>query len=80
MSISAVELRSKDFLASVIHILNETEFNPRSLDLELTETFLMQDSKSTASLLQKLKELGVHLALDDFGTCNGCGLLPRADQ
>ncbi len=68
VNISAVELRSKDFLAGVIHILNETGFNPRSLDLELTETFLMQDSKSTASLLQKLKELGVHLALDDFGT------------
>ena len=68
VNISAVELRSKEFLSSVMMILRETGFNPKNLDLELTETFLMQDSKSTALVLQQLKELGVHLALDDFGT------------
>lgn len=36
--------------------------------VELTETFLMQDSKSTAAVLQSLKDIGVQLALDDFGT------------
>jgi EAL domain-containing protein (putative c-di-GMP-specific phosphodiesterase class I) len=38
------------------------------VELELTETFLMQDSKSTAVVLEDLKETGVALALDDFGT------------
>jgi EAL domain-containing protein (putative c-di-GMP-specific phosphodiesterase class I) len=38
------------------------------VELELTETFLMQDSKSTAVVMAALKELGVGLALDDFGT------------
>ena len=68
INISAAELRSKEFLLGVATILTDTGFDPQSLDLELTETFLMQDSKSTALVLQALKELGVHLALDDFGT------------
>ncbi len=65
---SAVELRSKQFVVRVAEILAETGFDPRCLELELTETFLMQDSKSTALVLSAIKELGVQLALDDFGT------------
>jgi diguanylate cyclase (GGDEF)-like protein/PAS domain S-box-containing protein len=68
VNISAVELRSKEFVAGVATILTETGFDPRRLELELTETFLMQDSKSTALVLSALKGLGVQLALDDFGT------------
>jgi diguanylate cyclase (GGDEF)-like protein/PAS domain S-box-containing protein len=65
---SAVELRSKEFVTGVATILAETGFDPNRLELELTETFLMQDSKSTAVVLNAIKELGVQLALDDFGT------------
>jgi len=68
VNISAVELRSKEFVAGVAAILAETGFDPLRLELELTETFLMQDSKSTSLVLNALKELGVQLALDDFGT------------
>jgi diguanylate cyclase (GGDEF)-like protein/PAS domain S-box-containing protein len=68
INISAVELRDKDFVAGVRAILTETGLEPRYLELEITETFLMQDAKSTATVLQALKDLGVTLALDDFGT------------
>ena len=68
VNISAVELRANDFVASVSAILTETGLEPGCLELELTETFLMQDSTSTAAVLQALKEIGVRLALDDFGT------------
>jgi EAL domain-containing protein (putative c-di-GMP-specific phosphodiesterase class I) len=68
INISAVELRAKDFVAGVHAILTETGLEPRYLELELTETFLMQDSKSTAAVLHALKNVGVTLALDDFGT------------
>lgn len=68
VNISAVELRSNGFVDGVKTILVETGFDPRHLELELTETFLMQDSKSTALVLRALKELGLRLALDDFGT------------
>jgi EAL domain-containing protein (putative c-di-GMP-specific phosphodiesterase class I) len=52
----------------VAAILAETSFDPRCLELELTETFLMQDSKATGVVLDALKVLGVQIALDDFGT------------
>jgi diguanylate cyclase (GGDEF)-like protein/PAS domain S-box-containing protein len=68
VNISAVELRSKEFVAGVAAILAETGFDPRCLELELTETFLMQDSKATAVVFDDLKALGVQIALDDFGT------------
>jgi diguanylate cyclase (GGDEF)-like protein/PAS domain S-box-containing protein len=69
---SAAELRSKDHLASVCAILAETHLEPRYLELELNESFLMQDLKSTATMLRALKDLGVKLALDDFGTGFSC--------
>jgi EAL domain-containing protein (putative c-di-GMP-specific phosphodiesterase class I) len=75
---SAIEMRSKEFVAGVSKILADTEFDPRRLELEFTEAFLMQDSKSTALVLRELKELGVQLALDDFGTgCSSLGNMRR---
>jgi EAL domain-containing protein (putative c-di-GMP-specific phosphodiesterase class I) len=68
INISAAELRAKDFVAGVRATLLETGLDPRYLELELTETFLMQDSKSTLGVLLALKAMGVQLALDDFGT------------
>ncbi len=68
VNVSAVELRSKDFVGGVAEILAQTGFDPSFLELELTETFLMQESKATDAVLQALKRLGVKLALDDFGT------------
>jgi diguanylate cyclase (GGDEF)-like protein/PAS domain S-box-containing protein len=68
VNISTAELRHKDFCERVKRILLETGLAPNLLELELTETFLMQDPQSTASVLQSLREYGVHLALDDFGT------------
>jgi diguanylate cyclase (GGDEF)-like protein/PAS domain S-box-containing protein len=68
VNISAVEFQSKDFLEGVRVILKETRLNPRYLELELTESVLMQDAEATASALIALKAIGVRLAIDDFGT------------
>jgi EAL domain-containing protein (putative c-di-GMP-specific phosphodiesterase class I) len=68
VNISAVELRAKNFVRDVRLVLQDTGFEPQYLDLELTETFLLQDPKSTASILQSLWDIGVRFALDDFGT------------
>jgi EAL domain-containing protein (putative c-di-GMP-specific phosphodiesterase class I) len=68
INVSAVELRDKDFVEHVRITLADTGLAPHLLELELTETFLMQDSSSTAVVLRSLKDLGVRLALDDFGT------------
>jgi diguanylate cyclase (GGDEF)-like protein/PAS domain S-box-containing protein len=68
VNISAAELRAPGFVANVRSILEETGFEARYLELELTETFLMQDLETTTAVLRALKEMGVRLALDDFGT------------
>jgi diguanylate cyclase (GGDEF)-like protein/PAS domain S-box-containing protein len=65
---SAVELRTKDFVQSVGATLRDSGIDAAYLELELTETFLMQDPGSTVSVLHTLKSMGVGLALDDFGT------------
>jgi EAL domain-containing protein (putative c-di-GMP-specific phosphodiesterase class I) len=68
INVSATEFRGKTFLEEVSTTLRETGLEARYLDLELTEGVLMQNAKSTASVLQELKRMGVHLAVDDFGT------------
>jgi diguanylate cyclase (GGDEF)-like protein len=68
VNVSMVEFRDKDFLAGVRAILNDTGLDPRHLELELTESGLMQDTETTATVLRALKDLGVRLAIDDFGT------------
>jgi diguanylate cyclase (GGDEF)-like protein/PAS domain S-box-containing protein len=68
INVSAVELRSKGFVQSVRAILRETGLDPRYLELELTETALMQDPNATTGVLGELKDIGVQLTLDDFGT------------
>jgi EAL domain-containing protein (putative c-di-GMP-specific phosphodiesterase class I) len=68
INISAVELRAPGFVSGVRAILKETGLEPRYLELELTETVLIEDSQSVAEMLKELKDIGVLLALDDFGT------------
>jgi EAL domain-containing protein (putative c-di-GMP-specific phosphodiesterase class I) len=68
INISPVELRTTDFVEFVDQILASTGLGPQFVELELTETFLMQHTTSTSAVLHALKSAGVHLALDDFGT------------
>jgi diguanylate cyclase (GGDEF)-like protein/PAS domain S-box-containing protein len=68
VNISAMQLREKTFLDTVFTILEDTGLDPRSLELELTESVLMKHAESTASILKTLRNSGVQLAVDDFGT------------
>jgi diguanylate cyclase (GGDEF)-like protein/PAS domain S-box-containing protein len=68
VNVSSLEFRSEGFLDNVRAILMETGLNPRYLELELTETVLMQHAESTLAALTALKSIGVRLAVDDFGT------------
>jgi EAL domain-containing protein (putative c-di-GMP-specific phosphodiesterase class I) len=67
VNVSAMEFR-RDFLEGVFAILKETGLDPRSLELELTESVLMKRAESAASVLQDLRAKGVQVAVDDFGT------------
>ena len=68
VNISAVELRSNNFVDHVRTILEETRLDPQFLEFELTETSIMQDPESTIAVLRALKDIGIRLTLDDFGT------------
>jgi len=68
VNISAVEFRREELLAGIRDILRDTGLDPRYLEIELTESVLVQDIESTMVVLHALKVLGVQLAIDDFGT------------
>jgi EAL domain-containing protein (putative c-di-GMP-specific phosphodiesterase class I) len=68
VNVSSLELRSAGFLEGLRAILKDTRLDPRYLEIELTESVLLQHAKSTVSVLSTLKSIGVRLAVDDFGT------------
>ena len=68
VNVSSLEFRSEGFLDNLRAILQDTGLDPCYLELELTETVLMQHAESTLAVLSALKSIGVRLAVDDFGT------------
>ncbi len=68
VNISSMEFRDDSFLENVFAILKETGLDPKSLELELTESVLMKRAESAASVLKTLRASGVQIAVDDFGT------------
>ena len=68
VNVSAAEFGDKDFISGVRAVLIATGVEPQNLELELTESVLMQDAESTVRTLGALKTMGVTLAIDDFGT------------
>jgi len=68
VNISSMEFREDNFIESVFTTLSETGLDPKSLELELTESVLMKRAESAASILETLRARGVHIAVDDFGT------------
>jgi EAL domain-containing protein (putative c-di-GMP-specific phosphodiesterase class I) len=68
INISAREFREKGFLDSFRAILAETHMEPKRLEIELTESAIMQNGKSCTIDHDLLKNIGVGLTVDDFGT------------
>ena len=68
VNISAVQFRHTNLVDLVGDALNMSGLAPDRLDLEITESILMEDGRNTVNKLRKLRRLGIHLAMDDFGT------------
>jgi diguanylate cyclase (GGDEF)-like protein/PAS domain S-box-containing protein len=68
VNVSVFQLRSNEFLSTVIDALERSHFNPENLILEITESVLINDPDTIITRLRSLKEIGVRLAIDDFGT------------
>lgn len=68
VNISAPEFCANAFVESVRTILSETGLDPCRLQLETTEGVLMRDAEASIAILEQLKDMGVQVALDDFGS------------
>ena len=68
VNLSAVQFRHGDLPSLVHSVLLETGLKPSRLELEITESVLINDFGSAQSILRRLKALGVRIAMDDFGT------------
>ena len=68
VNVSAVQLHSPQFVQITREILKQTKLPPSRLELEITETALIRDPDIALSTIRQLKEIGVRIAMDDFGT------------
>ena len=68
VNFSARQFQQPTFIADVAHILQETNLDPRWLELELTESSIMKDPEVAIEKLHELKLMGIKVAVDDFGT------------
>ena len=68
MNLSPLQLRSRKLLRTIMHALAESGLPVHRLELEITESVLLQEDKEARGNLSQLKNLGVAIAMDDFGT------------
>jgi diguanylate cyclase (GGDEF)-like protein len=67
-NVSAVQLRDPAFGLRLLSILGETGFSPRRLEIEITETALVENVETARTTVEQLRGAGIRIAIDDFGT------------
>jgi diguanylate cyclase (GGDEF)-like protein/PAS domain S-box-containing protein len=73
INLSSKQFSQPDLIEQIKHTLEETGLDARSLKLEITESVVMENAAATTVMLSQLRDLGVQLYIDDFGT--GCSSL-----
>jgi len=68
VNLSGVQFRQSDLFHQITQVLFNTAIKPQHLEVELTETILIENVKTNIQRLNLIKELGIQIALDDFGT------------
>ena len=68
VNLSPAQFRDGDVAETVAQVLKETGLPPERLELEITESLLINDTEEVLGKLNRLRQLGVHIAMDDFGT------------
>ena len=68
LNLAMKQLNSHTFILQLVNMMQETEFNPKWLELEVTETQIMQHPDNAIKKLKQINELGIEIAIDDFGT------------
>ena len=68
VNISASQFRSAGLMQVILGALGASGLKPTRLEIEITESVLLQDKESTLAILHQLRALGIRIAMDDFGT------------
>lgn len=68
VNISVVQFKHKSILDTLRAALKESQFDPECLKLEITESMIMDDVKSSIKIMHQIKDMGVKISIDDFGT------------
>lgn len=68
INISSIDLQNREFVQDIKRIIKDTGINPEMIELEITESVLMNSFEVSIEALKKLMEIGIKIALDDFGT------------
>lgn len=68
VNLSARQFKDVHLSEMVANVLDETDLDAERLELEITESMIMEDTNRTITILQQLYDMGVHLSIDDFGT------------
>jgi EAL domain-containing protein (putative c-di-GMP-specific phosphodiesterase class I) len=68
VNLSPIQFKNRDLVDQVKAALADTGLRPNRLELEITESVLLIDSKATLAILHQLRDMGVKLSMDDFGT------------
>lgn len=72
VNVSAGQLKSASFVGDVKQAIQQAGINSNQIELEMTESFLMDDIEETNQVLFQLKDIGVAISIDDFGTGYSC--------
>lgn len=68
INISAIQYKKADFVQHLMSLIEKYQVNPEMIELEITETVLIDNQESVVEKLNVLKEYGIKISLDDFGT------------
>jgi len=68
VNISAAQFRGSSLMPVIVNALGASGLHPTRLEIEITETVLLQDREATLAILHQLRALGIRIAMDDFGT------------
>ncbi|WP_051330767.1 bifunctional diguanylate cyclase/phosphodiesterase [Aneurinibacillus terranovensis] len=68
VNLSMLQFKQSDMVGTIVRVLQETGLDPRYLEVEITESMLMENPDATLGTLKQLKAIGIRISLDDFGT------------
>jgi len=68
VNISSIQYKRPDFVTKVISTINKNDMKPEELELEITESVLIDDIRSVVEKMEELRDFGIRISIDDFGT------------